>query len=61
VSAEVFYDSRFGTVNRQRYQLGAEVVLSPHWRVEPSFIRQEDQRSEPAHLNAVGLSLKYYL
>ncbi len=60
IRAEVFYDSRFGTVNRQRYHAGIEVVWSGHWRIEPSFTRQEDQRSGPAHVNGFGLALKYY-
>ncbi len=60
ISAEVYYDTRFGTVNRQRYRTGVELTLSEHWRIEPAFIRQEDQRSDPAHVNGFGLILKYY-
>ena len=58
--AEVFYDTRFGAWNRQRYQAGVEVELTKHWRVEPYYARQEDQRSSPAHLDQIGLILKTY-
>lgn len=58
--AEVFYDTRFGAWNRQRYQAGVEVELTEHWRIEPYYARQEDQRSSPAHLDQIGLILKTY-
>ena len=60
VSAEFFYDSRFDEWNRQRYQAGAEVVLNPHWRIEPYLTRQDDRRSQPEHVNALGVAVKYY-
>ena len=62
VTAEFFYDSRFDTWNRQSYQFGIEIELSQNWRVEPSFVRQEDQHPESSHTdatNALGLTLKY--
>jgi len=59
-NAEDFYDTRFDTWNRQRYQLGAEVELNRTWRLEPSLIRQNDSRSQPAHVDAFGLTLKYF-
>jgi hypothetical protein len=58
--AEVFYDTRFGAFNRQLYQGGVEIELTKHWRIEPYYARQEDQRSSPAHLDRVGLVLKLY-
>lgn len=58
--AEVLYDSRFGAWNRQVYQTGVEVKLTSHWRIEPYYLRQEDQRSSTAHLNRIGLILKTY-
>jgi hypothetical protein len=59
-NAETFYDTRFDTWNRRRYQVGAEFELSRAWRIEPSFSRQNDSRSEPARVNALGLVLKYF-
>lgn len=58
--AEFFYDTRFDAWNRQVYQAGAEVELTEHWRIEPYYARQNDQRSTPAHLNRIGLILKTY-
>ena len=59
-NAEVFYDTRYDTVNRQRYQAGIEVVLTGRWRIEPYLSFQNDERSQPDHVNALGLTLKYY-
>jgi hypothetical protein len=58
--AEVLYDSRFGAWNRQIYQAGVEIELTSHWRIEPYYARQEDQRSSTAHLNRAGLVFKLY-
>ena len=58
--AEVSYDTRFGAWNRQVYQAGVEIEITRHWRVEPYYARQEDQRSSTAHLDRVGLVLKTY-
>jgi len=60
INAEVFYDTRFDTVNRQRYQVGLEVVLSKRWHVEPYLTRQNDKHPQPRYLNAFGLTVKYY-
>ena len=60
VRAEAFYDTRFDTWNRDRYQAGMEVTLTPRWRIEPFLARQNDSRSRPEHINALGLIVKYY-
>jgi len=60
VEAEFYYDTRFYAWNRQYYQTGAEIALAEHWRIEPYYARQNDQRSTPAHLNRIGLILKTY-
>ena len=60
INAEAFYDTRYDAWNRQRYQAGLEIALSKRWRIEPYYTRQNDQRSDAPHLNAFGLSLKYY-
>jgi Protein of unknown function (DUF2490) len=57
---EVSYDTRFDAWNQQRYQAGVEVKLSASWRIEPYIARQDDSRSAPAHIDALGLILKYY-
>jgi hypothetical protein len=58
--AEVFYDTRFGAWNRQLYQAGVEIEITKHWRIEPYYARQEDQRASTAHVDRVGLVLKTY-
>lgn len=60
INVEPFYDSRHDAVIRWRYETGVEIVMSPHWRVEPHYLYQRDSRSEPKHTNAFGLVLKYY-
>jgi hypothetical protein len=58
--AEVFYDTRFGAWNRQLYQAGVEIEITKHWRIEPYYAREEDQRSSIAHVDRIGLVLKTY-
>jgi len=60
VSAEILYDTRYDSWSEQRYQAGIELVLNRRWRLEPYYLRKEDQRSEPRHTNALGLVLKHY-
>ncbi len=60
VNAETFYDTRFDTVNRQRYHVGIEFVLNKRWCIEPYYTRQNDERPQTRHLNAFGLTVKYY-
>ena len=60
VTAETYYDTRYGQWNRQEYKIGAEIAIDDRWRFEPYFARRNDQRSEPAHINAIGLALKYF-
>jgi hypothetical protein len=58
--AEIFYDTRYDTWNRQLYQAGAEIELTKHWRIEPYLARQNDSRSSSGNADRVGLVLKYY-
>jgi hypothetical protein len=60
VSAEALYDTRYDSWSEQRYQVGLEIVLDPRWRLEPYYLRKEDQRSKPPHTNAFGLIIKYH-
>ena len=69
-SAEIFYDTRFNTFNRYRFTSGVQIALRRFRSEEPLllilrrervldiyFTRQEDTRSEPKHVNAIGVSL----
>lgn len=67
-SAEIFYDTRFSTFNRYRFASGIQIALRK-FRSEPLllilrkervldiyYLRQLDTRSEPKHINAIGVS-----
>jgi hypothetical protein len=68
-SAEIFYDTRFSTFNRYRFATGVQIALRRIRSDEPLllllrqervldiyYLRQEDTRSEPRHINAIGVS-----
>ena len=69
-SAEIYYDTRFSTFNRYRFASGVQIGLRKVKLREPLllilrqdrvldiyYLRQEDTRSEPKHVNAIGVSL----
>lgn len=57
---EIFYDGSKHAWSRQTYQAGMELIFDKRWRLEPYYLYQEDERSQPAHTNAFGLILKHY-
>lgn len=57
VRAEVLYDSRPDTWDR-RYQAGAEIALTRHWRIEPYYARRQNQHS--ANINRIGFIVKTF-
>lgn len=57
---EFFYDTRFDVWNRQEFQTGIEIALTQRFRIELYFAFRNDTRTSPAHLDSVGLKLKYY-
>jgi hypothetical protein len=59
--AEFLYDTRFDVWNRQIYQVGVEVELNKHWRIEPYVARQNDSRSPSGNVDRAGLVLKFYM
>jgi hypothetical protein len=58
--AEAYYDTRYDSLNRMVYQFGAEIALTKQWRIEPYYARQDDTRSTLAHVDRIGLVLKYF-
>ncbi len=60
VRAELLYDTRFDVWNRQIYQVGVEIGLNDHFRIEPWYAFQVDTSMEPRHLDRLGLTLKYF-
>ena len=41
-----------------RYQAGAELALTRHWRIEPYYARRENQHA--AAINRIGFIVKTY-
>ncbi|MFZ0062607.1 MAG: DUF2490 domain-containing protein [Pyrinomonadaceae bacterium] len=71
VLGEIFYDTRFGVWNRNRYAVGVVQSLrrGPILRkllpkrginLDLYFMRQNDSRSSPPHVNALGASLIFH-
>ncbi|HEU0253851.1 MAG TPA: DUF2490 domain-containing protein [Pyrinomonadaceae bacterium] len=72
-SAEIFYDTRFSTFNRYRFAAGVQIALRRIRSREPLllilrqervldiyYLRQEDTRSDPKHVNAIGISFSIH-
>jgi hypothetical protein len=60
-SAEVFYDSRYHSFNRAVYTLGVQIPLSKALMLDTDFTYQNDKRSFPRHLNALGVAINFRL
>jgi hypothetical protein len=58
--AEAFYDTRYDGWARPLYQVGAEVQLTEHFRVEPYLARQLDDLPPDFGLYALGFVLRWY-
>jgi hypothetical protein len=58
--AEWFYDTRFDTWSRQRYQLGVEIELDKTWRIEPYYAFDKNSHPVVGQVNRLGLVLKYF-
>ena len=71
-SVEVFYDNRFDTWNRNRLNVGVQIPLKRGFPlvtlIDPKrqvildlyFSRQNDSRSSPTHIQAVGIAVNLY-
>ncbi len=71
-SGELFYDSRFDTWNRNRLTVGLQLplrkgfplisLLHPQRQIvlDVYYMRQNDSRSQPAHVNGIGTALNIY-
>ena len=71
VSGELFYDTRYGIWNRNRYAVGVQTSLRPggvlkmllpkrQIILDVYFMRQTDSRSDLPHVNALGAALSFY-
>jgi uncharacterized protein DUF2490 len=59
-SGEIYYDSRYQDWNRDRFALGLQAPLHPRVMLDTYYMRQNDRRSQPAHVNALGLALNLF-
>jgi hypothetical protein len=60
VQAEAFYDTRYDGWARELYQVGAEIGVTQHFRLEPSLVRQMDHLPSPSGLWAFALVARWY-
>ena len=60
LQAEAFYDTRYDGWARELYQVGAEVGVTGHFRVEPSVARQVDRLPDRSGLWAFALVARWY-
>lgn len=60
LQAECFYDTRYDGWARELYQVGVEVGVTRHFRVEPSVARQVDHLPERSGLWAFALVARWY-
>jgi hypothetical protein len=57
---EIFYNTKYGAWNRNRYAAGVEFPVGPHVVVEPYLLRQRDTRASVKFTNALGLTLSLF-
>jgi len=57
---EVFYDWRYGSFHRQRYDAGVEWIAHPRFILEPYYLRQHDSRSSNRWIDVAGVVLQFY-
>jgi uncharacterized protein DUF2490 len=58
-SAEVYYDTRFDTFNRNRFIFGTVFPVTDRFGLDLSYARQNDSRSKPYHVNSIGVVLVF--
>jgi hypothetical protein len=57
---EIYYDSRYNTWTKNSYSLGAEIPLGRRMQAEPYFEHDNQSRTAPQHVNALGLKFSLY-
>jgi hypothetical protein len=57
---EVYYDSRYGTWNKNSYAFGVIFPVRKRAELEPYYERSNDSRSSIRHVNAIGLTANLY-
>lgn len=57
---EVFYDTRYDQWTPNRYAFGLQLPAGPHVVLEPYYLRQDGNRSNPPHVNVLGFKFNLY-
>jgi hypothetical protein len=57
---EIFYSTKYGAWNRNRYAAGVEFPAGSHVVVSPYLLRQRDTRAAVTYTNVLGLVLNLY-
>jgi uncharacterized protein DUF2490 len=58
-SAEVYYDTRFDTFNRNRFIFGTVFPVTDRFGLDLNYARQNDSRSKPYHVHSIGIVLVF--
>jgi len=57
---ELYYDSRYGIWNKNKYEFGVTLPVRRRLDVRPYYAHSNDSRSSIPHVNAAGLTLSLY-
>jgi hypothetical protein len=57
---EIFYDPRYDQWTPNRYALGFQFPAGEHIVLEPYYLRQDGNRSNPPHTNVFGFKFNLY-
>jgi hypothetical protein len=60
LDGEVFYDTRYGASSQNRYSVGVQIPAGSHVVLDTYFLRQNQNRSTPQHVNVIGLRFRFY-
>ena len=60
LNTELFYDTRYDAWVRNRYSAGIQIPVGGYAVFQPYYLRQNQSRSSPAHMNAIGLEVDFY-
>ncbi|HZF73469.1 MAG TPA: DUF2490 domain-containing protein [Gemmatimonadaceae bacterium] len=56
---EIFYDSRYRTISRNRFYVGAELWFDKHFNIDVAICREDDRFSSTPHINAFAPKLVF--
>jgi hypothetical protein len=57
---EIFYDTRYDQWTPNRYAVGVQLPVGKHVVLEPYYLRQQANRSDPPYANVFGFKVNVY-